>query len=164
MLLDRLWGEIMLRKLRNHRGSGVIEFLGIMPLVILIALMVWQFAIVGYGIINTQAAARDGVRVAATKFDEENIRKTIKTSFGEDTKYYRLDPADIHIDINNDNGSVEALITVNASFFTVLLPESVVIPFSWKVTAPIVISLLIRPTEETVGLFLCFFPYNVQHV
>ena len=86
----------MLRKLHNQRGSGVIEFLGLMPLVILIALAVWQFAIVGYGIINTQAAARDGVRVAATKSDQADILKTIRTSFGEDTKYYRMDTVDIN--------------------------------------------------------------------
>lgn len=121
----------MLRELRNRRGSGVIEFLGLMPLVILIALAVWQFALVGYGIINTQAAARDGVRVAATNSDPADILRTVRTSFGEDTKFYRLDD----VDINNDGS--EAKVTVSVSFFTVFLPKSVTIPFTWEVTAPV---------------------------
>lgn len=121
----------MLRKLQKERGASSIEFLALMPLFIVMALMVWQLAVAGYAILTTQAAARDGVRVAATTKSESAAEQAVYHSFGAENTYYQLDEVSVSI------GDSEAQVTVRSSIHTILLPEKVRIPFPWTVKAPI---------------------------
>lgn len=123
----------MLRVLRNHRGSYIIEFMALSPLLILVAMMVWQSAVAGYGILRVQVAARDGVRVAATELDKDKAWTATFTSFGPEQKYYTLDSVNVSI----DKVKLVAEVEVQASIHTVLLPKDVAIPYSYKVTTPI---------------------------
>lgn len=59
----------MRTRLQDERGSELIEFVGMFPLVILAALIAWQFILVGYAGIVAAGAAREGARAAAVEKD-----------------------------------------------------------------------------------------------
>ena len=49
----------------DELGAEIVEFIGAMPWLLLIGLVVWQFMVFGHCMLVTAAAARDGARVAA---------------------------------------------------------------------------------------------------
>ena len=60
----------MLRRLsKEERGAEAIEFVGLVPLVLLVALLSWQLILVGYAGIVAAGAAREGARAAAVDQD-----------------------------------------------------------------------------------------------
>jgi Flp pilus assembly protein TadG len=50
---------------RDERGVEIVEFVGIMPWLLMIGLVVWQFMVFGHVALITSAAAREGARAAA---------------------------------------------------------------------------------------------------
>jgi len=59
-----------IKKFREcQRGSMSIEFVAMFPLILFAFLLFWQIALVGYTLVVTEAAARDGARVAAVDGD-----------------------------------------------------------------------------------------------
>ncbi|HEU4323631.1 MAG TPA: TadE/TadG family type IV pilus assembly protein [Roseiflexaceae bacterium] len=57
------------RLLRDERGAELVEFLGFLPLVLMIIVVGWQFALVGYTGVVAASAAREGARAAAAGED-----------------------------------------------------------------------------------------------
>lgn len=57
------------RRLSEQRGSQLIEFAALFPMVILTILIIWQFALGAYTMVVAHAAARDGARAAASDDD-----------------------------------------------------------------------------------------------
>ncbi|ANX10958.1 hypothetical protein ABE41_002885 [Fictibacillus arsenicus] len=55
--------------LKNQKGSQLIEFVAVFPMVIFAMLFIWQMALVAYTVVVSEAAARDGARVASVKGD-----------------------------------------------------------------------------------------------
>ncbi|WP_035178353.1 TadE/TadG family type IV pilus assembly protein [Alkalihalobacterium bogoriense] len=55
--------------IHNEKGSQMIEFLAVFPLIIFALLFIWQVALIAYSVVVTEAAARDGARVAAVHDD-----------------------------------------------------------------------------------------------
>lgn len=54
----------MLRKwFKNERGSATIEFLSMIPLILLVMLIFWQFLVAGYAVIITQSAANEAAKI-----------------------------------------------------------------------------------------------------
>ena len=49
----------------DERGVEIVEFVGIMPWILMIGLLVWQFMVFGHVMLMTAAAAREGARSAA---------------------------------------------------------------------------------------------------
>lgn len=58
-----MFKEIKKRVRNNEKGSASIEFIGIIPLVFLIMLILWQFLISAYAVIITQSAANEAAKV-----------------------------------------------------------------------------------------------------
>ena len=52
-----------LRRLRGERGQVALEFIGMLPLLLLVALLVWQLLLAGYTVISAENAARTASRV-----------------------------------------------------------------------------------------------------
>jgi TadE-like protein len=57
--------------IKNERGSQLIEFLAVFPMIIFALLFIWQVALVAYAVVVSEAAARDGARVASVEGDYE---------------------------------------------------------------------------------------------
>ncbi|WP_134687250.1 TadE/TadG family type IV pilus assembly protein [Brevibacillus migulae] len=51
--------------IKEQRGSLTIEFIAMFPFIIFAFMLFWQIALVGFTLVVTEAAARDGARVAA---------------------------------------------------------------------------------------------------
>lgn len=49
-------------KLQNERGSATIEFIGMVPLVLLIMLILWQFLVAGYAVMVSQSAVNEAAK------------------------------------------------------------------------------------------------------
>ncbi|MCF6139558.1 TadE/TadG family type IV pilus assembly protein [Pseudalkalibacillus berkeleyi] len=64
---------------KNERGSQLIEFIAVFPMVILAMLFIWQMALVAYTVVITESAARDGARAAAV---EGNAKEVAERSAG----------------------------------------------------------------------------------
>lgn len=58
--------RLSFRGIRNERGSQLLEFVGILPLFLLMIIIVIQFAIAASAAVTAKAAAMDGARVAIT--------------------------------------------------------------------------------------------------
>jgi hypothetical protein len=53
------------KKLKSEKGSAAIEFLGMVPLVLLLLVALWQFFAGAYAFIVTQSAANEAAKVYA---------------------------------------------------------------------------------------------------
>lgn len=54
------------KKLGNEQGSATIEFLAMVPLVLLIMMIFWQFLVAGYAVIISQSALNEAAKTYAT--------------------------------------------------------------------------------------------------
>ncbi|KOP83350.1 TadE family protein [Cytobacillus solani] len=52
----------MKKLLKNERGSAIIEFISMVPLVLLLMMILWQFLVAGYAVIITQSAANEAAK------------------------------------------------------------------------------------------------------
>lgn len=53
------------KKLTNEQGSATIEFLAMVPLVLLIMMIFWQFLVAGYAVIISQSALNEAAKTYA---------------------------------------------------------------------------------------------------
>lgn len=59
------------KRIKNENGSASIEFLGMVPLLLLLFVMLWQFLVVGYALIVTHSAVNEGAKVYAVTNDPD---------------------------------------------------------------------------------------------
>lgn len=64
----------MRKKINNEEGSATIEFLGMVPLVLLIAMILWQFLVAGYAVIVTQSALNEAAKTYSVTANEGEAR------------------------------------------------------------------------------------------
>ncbi|WP_421617149.1 TadE family protein [Brevibacillus sp. TJ4] len=91
--------------LKNEKGSVTVEFIGILPFVFLILLILWQFLTGVYAVIIAQSAANEAAKVyAVTRNTDEamNAARHIVSSAGAGISY--------------DSG--RSLISYDGSYFT----------------------------------------------
>ena len=107
----------MIRKFshRRRKGASTIEFVIILPLFFVLCMVVWQFVITGMAVMDTQAALRDAVKVAATTGNVEKAEKLGKESFGDSTQYV-LD--DFEVEIKDGEAFAKAKTQVPILFMT----------------------------------------------
>lgn len=60
---------MMKKLLKNERGSAIIEFVSMVPLVLLLMMILWQFLVAGYAVIITQSAANEAAKVYSVTKD-----------------------------------------------------------------------------------------------
>lgn len=102
---------------RERRGSITVEFIVVLPLVIMAALLVWQMAVAGLAVMDTQVAIRDAVRVAATTGNTEKAEAHGRESFGK-SSYYRL--KEFKVEIKDGKAIAQGKTTIDLVF----LPNS----------------------------------------
>lgn len=96
-----------------RKGSVTVEFILIIPAFVMLSLVVWQMAVAGLAVINTQAALRDAVRVAAVSNDPAKARQQAIQSFGNSSDY-RL--RDISVSIQGDKAVARATTEIDILF------------------------------------------------
>ena len=70
---------LKLRKMTgNERGSATIEFLSMVPLVLFLTFVFFQFLIVGYNLIVAQSALNEASKVYSTTGSSEKAKEAVK--------------------------------------------------------------------------------------
>ena len=86
----------MKKLVKNERGSAIIEFISMVPLVLLFMMIFWQFLVVGYAVMITQSAVNEAAKVYSVTADkekaEEAAREIVKTS-GDNLKFNNVEIA-----------------------------------------------------------------------
>jgi Flp pilus assembly protein TadG len=119
----------LLHPLKERSGSSTVEFVLVIPFFLLMALVVWQFAVAGLAVLDTQAALRDAVRVAAIEKDPGAAIQQAKASFGKSGAYR----ASFDVNIGSDRAIVTAKTEVDIVFLSGLPP----ITFTRSAVAPV---------------------------
>lgn len=73
----------------SRKGSATVEFISVLPLVILMCLVVWQFVVAGMAVLETETLLSNWSRLAASSGELEEMEKQGREDF-EPTGYYRL--------------------------------------------------------------------------
>lgn len=66
------------RALQNEKGSVTVEFIGILPFVFLILLILWQFLTGVYAVIIAQSAANEAAKVYSITGNSSEARKAAR--------------------------------------------------------------------------------------
>jgi Flp pilus assembly protein TadG len=77
----------------DERGSAVVEFALVMPLLLLVALALVQIAVIGRDRLIVEHAARAGAREAVVDPDDTVVRQTVLDAAAP------LDPGDVGVEI-----------------------------------------------------------------
>lgn len=116
---------------RSHRkGSVTLELITIIPLVVLMCLVVWQFVVAGMAVSETQSMLKDTVRYAALTGDEKKAKKKGQDSFSKSNHYY------LHsLNVKIEKGKAKATAKTKIKFVFFSLP-----PFTYesKAQAPVI--------------------------
>ncbi len=69
------------KELTNEQGSATIEFLGMVPLILFIMMIFWQFLVAGYAVIISQSAVNEAAKTYATTSGDLNEANTAANEF-----------------------------------------------------------------------------------
>lgn len=101
-----------MREVANERGSGVVEFVLMLPLLLVLTMSVMVFSLAAHADISVVNASREGARVLAVTQDAaqarqravEEITANLRTTWGADSLF---SPAsDVQIQMNSGYGTV----------------------------------------------------------
>jgi Flp pilus assembly protein TadG len=81
---------------RGERGSAVVEFALVVPLVLVVALALVQVAVIGRDRLLLEHAARAGARTAAVDPSDDAVRASVLAAVGP------LDPAEVRIEVRRE--------------------------------------------------------------
>ena len=77
----------------NQKGSATIEFIGVLPLVFMIMLILWQFLISAYAVIVAQSAANEAAKVYSiteSRAKAQNSAQKIVSTAGSSIQFRGL--------------------------------------------------------------------------
>ncbi|SDH74863.1 TadE-like protein [Alteribacillus persepolensis] len=107
----------LLKYVKNERGSQLIEFVAVFPLIIFAFLFVWQMALVAYTVVVAEGAARDGARVAAVAGIED---PAVDTAVHNSAR--GLDVLDIPKNVTASSYGEEVSVNVDVALKTINVP------------------------------------------
>lgn len=65
-----------MRRLSSEHGQVTLEFMGMLPILLLVGLLVWQLLLAGYTVVSAENAARNASRVDARGGNAEKAAKS----------------------------------------------------------------------------------------
>jgi pilus assembly protein CpaE len=74
----------LLARLSGERGQASVELAGLLPLILVVVLMLWQIGLVGYTYVLAGHAAREGARMLAVDDTDERTNKPYADTAQED--------------------------------------------------------------------------------
>lgn len=120
----------MKKRLSSQKGSATLEFLTILPVVLLLSLVVWQFFVAGLAVMDAQSLVSEAARYASLDQEEaEEAKEKALKKFG-DSSYYNIKNFEVEIE------DEEAIAQVETEIQVVFFPSAA---FSYKTmkTAPV---------------------------
>ncbi|QKS72477.1 pilus assembly protein [Paenalkalicoccus suaedae] len=108
-----------MKKRLSERGSASIEFIAMVPLLLMLLVVIWQFFVAGFAVYNTQAAANDAAKVYAATNDVGLAQQEAQRML--DTNKH----VSGSVGISGGGSGGEFTATVQADFQVSLLPRQV---------------------------------------
>ncbi|MBS4193292.1 pilus assembly protein [Bacillus sp. FJAT-49705] len=100
----------MKKLLKNERGSAIIEFVSMVPLVLLLMMILWQFLVAGYAVIITQSAANEAAKVYSVTKDSSEANNAAKKIINSAKATLKLNGA---VAIDSSGRNFEATVKVD---------------------------------------------------
>lgn len=91
--------------LAHRKGAASVEFVTILPLALLLAMALWQLALVGAAVMDIHSAVRDAIKIASMTGDTKFAEKEGKESFGKSGAY---DLKSLKVKIKGEKAKVSA--------------------------------------------------------
>lgn len=114
----RRWNKCI----KNEKGSASIEFLGMVPLLLLLFVMLWQFLVIGYALIVTHSAVNEGAKVYAVTADSSEASAKAGAIMNKAGKSIRqMAP----LTINGSGGSPHFTAVLQTEVELVFLPANI---------------------------------------
>lgn len=110
-----------MKKLKNERGSATIEFLAMVPLVLLLLMIFFQFLVAGYAVMVAQSAVNEAAKVYSTtsNLSEANdAARDLIQSAGGNLDFKEVVPK------SRDGNNFE--LTLNVDLNLIFIPEKYV--------------------------------------
>lgn len=104
------------KKLKNEKGSATIEFLGIMPFMLLVAVIMWQLVVTVHGAVLIQSAANEAGKVYSITKDKGKASAAAQDIISAGSGYLTFQSAPI-------SGDKNYTAKVNARIQFVFLPK-----------------------------------------
>jgi len=128
------------KKIKDQNGSATLEFLGMVPLVLLIMVMLWQFLVGAFALMTVQSAANEAAKVYSTTENSGEALQAAKVIIEDtgDSISYNSSKSGIASGSNN-----EFTATIGIQMDLVFLPESITksippIPINQDVTSRVI--------------------------
>lgn len=108
---------------KKEEGSATIEFLAIVPLMLLIMMIFWQMLVSGYGVIVAQSAANEAAKAYALSGNEVDAKDAAKQILGTsgNVKY-------VSATIPSHGASKNFTVTVDTKIDLVFIPKKIMNP------------------------------------
>lgn len=88
------------RKLKEEEGSATLEFLGIMPFMLLVVVIMWQMIVTVHGVVLIQSAANEAGKVYAITKDKSEASAAAQDIVSNASGYLTFQSAPITGDRN----------------------------------------------------------------
>lgn len=111
MIVNRLMRLIP----KGRKGAATLEFVTVLPLVILMCLVVWQLVVAGMAVLEAQSVLKKGVRLAASSGNAKEAEKKGRLSFQE-SDYYSLDS--YQVEIKDQRATAKAKVKIKVLFMS----------------------------------------------
>ena len=107
----------IVKRLKNEKGSYSIEFLGILPFLLFIFILLWQAVASGYAVYTLKTAANEGAKVYALTESRSEAEQTVRDAIDSTTVL-----SYISMDLEQEyNGEFE--LTVNVQHPLIFVPD-----------------------------------------
>jgi hypothetical protein len=115
------WGEVnemlnIIKKVKNEEGSSTIEFLGILPLVFIVLMIMWQLIVSVQAVIVAQSAANEAAKVYSVTENSSEAEAAASKIVSAGGSYLTFQGA-------SGMNSKDFTATVNVNIDFVFLPE-----------------------------------------
>lgn len=107
---------------KNQKGVATIEFLGMVPFVFLLLVILWQFFAAGYAVMTAQSAANEAAKVYSTSADEGKAMQSAREIVQATGSSISYDTGTSHVSATSNRGTFKASVGVNLDL--VFLPKS----------------------------------------
>ncbi|VEF49208.1 Uncharacterised protein [Bacillus freudenreichii] len=104
------------KKLKDEQGSVTIEFLGIMPFMLLVAVIMWQLVVTVHGAVLIQSAANEAGKIYSITKDKSEASAAAQNIISTGSGYLTFQSAPI-------TGDKNYTAKVNAQIRFVFLPK-----------------------------------------
>ncbi|OCA80721.1 TadE family protein [Bacillus sp. FJAT-27986] len=102
--------------IQRENGSATLEFLGMVPLVFMLMLIIWQFVVGVHGVIVTQSAVNEAAKVYSITGEWDQARAAAEKTVQTGAKYLTFNSAQTSV-TSSDIFTAKVSVNIELIFF-----------------------------------------------